>query len=244
MNVMMQSTEPGSAAPSSEPQTMPLLSSAPLADEPTLETLPADVEPQLQTSLLGRTSLLLLIVAVVIGSTLTAMRGTQGDMIGSEAAKAVEEKVEQALARLAGADVADEVAADLLPPAPDNTKQIVAMFEGDPSQGQVPLAFLKKNPFVTQSTAPPPPPAPKASATAPTQVSTIDRRTQRIATLKREVMAMQVQTIIQGSSPMAIINGQIVKPGQRLGSFTVGSIDSREVRLVAGDVQIAIRMEQ
>lgn len=229
----MEATQPRTDAP----QTMPLLTEAPGAP---VETLPE--EPDVQTSWLGRTTLLLLVVVIVAGGTLLIMRQTQSEFAVSDAAKAIEDKVELAMSRLAGAPDAEQVAASLLPDAESrNVNQVVAMFEGDPAQSQVPLPFLQKNPFVEKEEKLPPPvkAAPKTAA-RPVR----DNKAARIADLRKQLEAMNVQTIIQGKNPMAIINGEIVKTGHDLGPFTVTGIDGRDVRLVSGDLKFILRMQQ
>ena len=68
------------------------------------------------------------------------------------------------------------------------------------------------------------------------------RQLQALRLLKRELEGLELQTIVLGRRPVAVINGEILQPGQRFGSFTVAKIGKISVLLEAQGKRFEIKM--
>jgi len=110
----------------------------------------------------------------------------------------------------------------------------------DPVGKQVALKDVKKNPFVMPEVEKPVEtivaPATSKAAAKPVR--------NRVAELTRELSTLKLQTVMQGRHPMAIVNNEIVKPGQKLGSFTVTVIADRTVRLSSEGHEFVLGMQE
>ena len=102
---------------------------------------------------------------------------------------------------------------------------------------QVPIAVekLDKNPFKLASVAAPSPTAPDAPAAPP-----VDREAEEIA---RALAGVHVAAIMQGRVPIARINGQLVKVGDRVeGKLLVAQINERSVEFLAAGKRHTVNM--
>ena len=208
------------------------------------EGLPeADLELQSMkgpSKFLGHGTLLLVIVFVIAVGSLWAMRVGQGDLRSSTQAKAVEAKVEQALAKLskpAAMAKDDPLRPKNLQALLNDTDEIVAMFAADPTRHQVPIENVKKNPFVIHR------PKPK-EAEQEEHARPKPPKEDPIKLLKNELAKYEVQSIVQGARPVAIINGDFLQPGQTLGSFKVTEIRDLVVVLEAEGHTFTLEMKE
>jgi hypothetical protein len=178
--------------------------------------------------LLGQGTLLLLIVFVVGAGTLYAMRLSKVELHSSKSIKEVEARIEQALAKLDKVESMrkdDPLAAQNLNALFQDTGSIVAMFSTDMTQRQVPIEYIKKDPFVSMLPA-----ATKADGKPDPDNKSARERKHRI---EMEFADLKLQTVMQGRVPVAVISGQFVRTGQTLGSFVVKAIDGMSVTLEA-----------
>lgn len=186
------------------------------------------------------TMIMLLIVAVGAGG-LYAMRATQGDL--TDAADAgVEARIEQALAKLIRPDAMatdDPLRPDNLSALFRDTDSIVAMFSADPARHQVPIDRLQKDPFELRVEAP------RVEAVhVGTPVPATDRgHDALLRKLQLELADLQLQSIMQGARPIAVINGELLQPGQSIGSFTIKQITGSGVLLEAGGRSFTLAMQ-
>lgn len=104
-----------------------------------------------------------------------------------------------------------------------DTDAVVGMFTEDNSKHQVPLQSLKKNPFIITL----------ATTVFDAQGSTNDP-TAANRHLGSEFKDLKLETVMQGARPVAIINGKLVQPGDRIGNFTIKAIEGLTVQLEAG----------
>lgn len=224
----------------SSAHTMPLLGGVVRPQEMPQLDEESSVDSIGSRGVLGRSSLLLLVFTVACAS-LWLMRRSQIEVPASEGAQQIEQKIEEALARLASADtpLADAGAA--------GSADIVAIFAGNGADQQVPVQYLKKNPFVVGMPPVPvgeaaKPAAAKTGKDQPAAASGAPRPT-RTDELRKELESLRLQAVMQGNLPMTIINGQIIKPGQQIGSFRLVKILEREVRMECDGQTFRLRME-
>ena len=234
---------PGVATNSDDQQatTMPLVGGV-LRPDDLAETSGADIDAAGGGVSAARGTLLVLLVFAIGVGALCLMRRSQLDVSPSKDAKQAEEKVDHALARLATSFAAAEGDAAEAPLAGsgNNTEAIVAMFAADPAKQQVPLEYLKRNPFLLAPLAVDPELKPATSA--PTGKSLASQKRDRLDQLKRQVATMHLQTVMQGKFPLAIIDGQIVKAGSSIGPFEVEAIEQRTVVLKSAGCQFELNM--
>jgi type II secretory pathway pseudopilin PulG len=167
--------------------------------------------------------LLLVVVLGVAAAVLYAMRltGSVGKM--DAAAKSAEMQIEQALAALRGKPdgaPAEEVA------GMETTSQVIARFADDPTAKQVDPDQLSKNPFALRAASG------EGATAASADGATVDMAAQLEARkLRDEVGRMQLQTVMHGRVPLAVISGQMVREGDQFGSFRVAAIERMAVVL-------------
>lgn len=186
-------------------------------------------------------TLLILAVMIVAACTLYVMRHGQVDMTTSPGAREVEAKIEQALAKLSKPDALspdDPLVQSNLKTLFRDTNAIVAMFSRDVSQRQVPIDYIKKNPFVM----------PSYRVAAPSATGSPDRGERNETAQHRKMLAefkeLKLQTIMKGRVPIAVINGQFLQIGQSMGVFKVKSINGLTVQLEAGGETFTLTMEE
>ena len=173
-------------------------------------------------------TVLMILLLVVAGAALAAMRMGGAASI-DESISDVELKIETALAQLGVRS--DEISgngarAGMLADA----DQVVAIFTTDPSARQVPLEGLRGNPFIMAHGQP------DRTASTPTTptLSQADReRERRLEQLRMELSRLELTTVMNGRVPLAVVSGTVVREGERLGSFSVVSIEPRSVTLTA-----------
>lgn len=217
-------------------QTMPLLGGVvrpdglPAAGDDSADTLSAP------GALFGRGSLILLLVFTIAGGSLYLMRRSQLELVGETEPSESELRIDEALARIAaGHTDTTHLAAD----KPSDAEKIVSMFSTDTASHQVPLEYVQKNPFVMPEVEV----SAKPKAAAPAKVDPRKQERDLLDRLTDEVRGYKLQTVMQGSRPLAIINGAIVKQGQRLGSFKLIAVEDRAVKLSDGNYRFTLRME-
>ena len=118
-----------------------------------------------------------------------------------------------------------------------NTDSIVTMFATDISQRQVPIEYVKQNPFVMLSYHPVAVPVGDPLLT-PVHDESQHRK------LLTEVKDLKLQTVMRGRVPIAIISGQFVQPGQTIGSFKVKAIRGLTVELESNGESYTLTMEE
>jgi len=201
----------------------------------------ADASPAPKRKRINEGAVLLAAVLLVAAGVLLVMRQT-GSARTTGGASSVEIQVEKALAQMTGGRV-DENGNLKLP----STEAVVALFADDPASKQVGLNELKFNPFALRVTT-------RIQRTdtdggESQQENVADRRAQQAAErrskqLRQELKDLELQTVMNGQSPMALISGQVVREQAQLGSFTVTAIEPMAVVLTAGDNSYRLTMKQ
>lgn len=208
------------------PQTLSLLGGiARPADLPEADPLNAELPSSTKRGLSQGTLLLIGAVLLAAGS-LYLMRLVQGDLRQEAGPQKAEAKIEQVLAKLNQPGTLEPES----PLLPENLEQLtegidlVQVFNTDYTGRQVPVEYVKKNPFRLNL-----PTTEKAGPTGPTPDAI---RAQRLKQLQSELARLELQTVMGGQTPLAVINGQFVRAGQQLGSFHVESIHAQGLQVV------------
>jgi hypothetical protein len=178
--------------------------------------------------LLNTGTLLILLIVGIVAVSLYAMRATGSDLTANPALRQWEAKIEQTLAKLSqpGAMAADD------PLRPENldalftdADSVLTKFQTDFSQWQVPVDFVKKDPFQLAG----PPRTPEVQ-TGPN----VDRaRAARRNHLQKLADRIELQGVMPGATPVAIIKGELRKVGDTVGEFTIRKIRGTTVTLEA-----------
>jgi hypothetical protein len=188
--------------------------------------------------LMSQGTMVLVALLVVAGLVIYAMRTVQNG--GTSGNKDVDAKIEQALAKisqpyaLSGDDaLAPGNTAKLF----KDTQEIVEEFSNDPAKREVPIDYVKKNPFVMPTTATPEAPVGAGPARP-------DENALAIKKLQAELKNLKLQSVMGGNRPVAIIDGELVQPGGTVGSFTVKAIKGTTVELEGAGQPFTLTMEE
>ncbi len=227
---------------SSEPKTMSLLGGIARPEgveaEDDLDFAAIDGEPKRG---MNRGSMLIAIIVALASGTFWLMRVSQGDL-GSGIAQEIEAKIDQALVRLSN----PEAMADNDALKPDNldamfadTDTVLAMFSGQTSENRVPIEFLKKNPFTL-------PMVKREEPQVTPDLSEFARQRaleKQRAELQAEARKLKLQTVVGGQRPVAVINGEVLRPGQSIGRFTLVKIENLVAVMQAENFEFQLTME-
>lgn len=193
------------------------------------------------SKLFNQGTLLIVVVAAVAAACLSTMRLSQGELISNAATKQFEAVVDTALAKLNNKEslaADDPLQHNNLSSLFQDPDEIVAVFSVDVIQQQVPIEFVQKNPFVLPKSRV------VSKPTRPNTPKTIDSRTAQRSKLERELHGLQLQSVVGGPNPVAIINRKLIQVNQAVGRFKVVAIRDRGVELVAGGHKFTLRMDR
>lgn len=180
----------------------------------------------------GRGFLLVVLLAAIAGGTLYAMRVTASAKVRAVASTVDEAKVTDALKRLTGGktNASGELAAIFA-----DTDDVLIRFIHDPTKKHVDLANLQMNPFelrlVRKAPAEDAQPA-KPKGPDPNEL------------LRAELAKLKLQSILVGNPSLAVINGQVVRDGDQVGSFVVTAVNRGGVELAANGNTYTLTMEK
>jgi hypothetical protein len=198
-----------------------------------------DAPPRTGGRFLNQSTLLILLVFAVAGGSIYAMRMRQSDIGANPVNRTAEARVADALAKLSQPQAMDP--ADPLQPPNLNKlldlNAIVDWFASDHTDRQVPLENLQKNPFVVVVM----PVAPQDPKVITPQID--KQNDERLQQLKLEFGDLKLQSIVNGSRPIAVINGVFVQQGQKIGSFMVRSISGVSVELESQGKTFTLQMD-
>ena len=188
---------------------------------------------------LSQGTMLIVLVLIIATATLAGMRFSQSDISeggpGAEVEKTIDTFLEQARSKKgAGSNTINPKNIDDLFKDVDD---LVERFVSDVTHHQVPVTLVKKNPFMLPQYRSTEPEKPKEV------VVKVDPRIEIRKRLDKEYSQLQLQSIMQGARPVAIINGEFLRPGQTLGSFTIESISGFAVELTAEGETYTLEME-
>jgi len=195
--------------------------------------------PKARRRLLTQGTMLILVVFVIAAGTLYGMRLSQRHEGPSAQVKSAEAKIDQALAKLSnptGVGKDDPLQSGNIDKLFQDTDSLVSVFSADMTARQVPAQFVKKNPFVFpvfQSV-----PMPGEDRQAQEEKS----KKARLSKLQGELDRLELQSIMQGARPVAVINSELVQPGQTVNGFTVKAIHDFWVQMEAEGELFTLRM--
>ena len=231
MKLGPQGPNPDSDDDDDSPATMSLMSGVAKPDNADPGVLGLDTgEGEGATgSKLPQSTLLIVAIVVVAGGALGFMRMSQSNVGEDRIDAEVRAKIDQAVAKFSNRDAMspddpinpaniDELFAD--------TESVVAMFATDYTQNQVPVEYVKKNPFVLNR--------PKSTDNQPTSTHNrdLERQYQQWLTeRRREIQKLNLEAVMGGTTPVAIVDGESVRVGQQLGNFEVVAIEGQTMRL-------------
>jgi hypothetical protein len=180
---------------------------------------------------LNQGTLLLIAVCLIGAASLYIMRlGGNTDTKPSPKAKEAEVMIDQALDKMGKKDTtspSDPLNKSAIDSLFKDANEVLSLFTLDPTQLQVPVEYVKKNPFFLPLFKPQ-----DQMVAIPSSPTDPDAANQAmLRRLQMEVSDLDLQSVITGARPVAIINGQLLQPGQTIGNFTVKSIQPTGVEL-------------
>jgi len=247
MSVWQPVTDGPESGAAATTQTASQGDGAPSGNWPELTSMDASLADEsmaapVRTSRVGEGVVLLLVVLLVAAGALWLMRSS-GAVDVSTQMSSVELKIEQALSQLTGKPQAsDSENPQELGSWLGDSDRLIARFSNDGTNKQVPLERLVSNPFAIKrkQTA-----ARNAGEQTEVQVDPeAVKRQKRMRELRAELRALELQTVMSGRMPMAVISGRVVREGEKLGSFTVATIEPRTAILTAEGNTYRLSMNQ
>jgi hypothetical protein len=196
-------------------------------------------------SVLNNSMIIGAIAVVILVFGLVVLRQFQaGNLADSGVSPQLSAKIEEYLGAAQDAQSSGTEAGQTPSPAQirnlfKDTEAIVAMFSRDLSNRQVPVEYIKKNPFrmpIFQE-------AKKKEEDDKADQAEQDRK-QRLASLRRQASQLQLQSVMGGAQPVAVIGGDLHQVGDEVGPFTVKAIDRLKVTLKAAGETFTIDMEK
>ncbi len=165
-------------------------------------------------------TIVVIVVALAAAGALYTMHLTQGD-IAATGDSQVEAKMEQIIAKLTNpgtlakdSPLRPEVRTSLF----QDTAAIVATLDQNLTDQQVPVEYVKKNPFTL--------PIKKQTKQVVRDTSDQERQAQ-IQRLRGDLKRMKLQSVMgSGNSLVAVIDGDLYQPGQTIGKFKITNIDA------------------
>jgi len=240
---------PGVEATAPPDVTMPL-GTGELPDEP------ATLDPLAGTGTkkkLGGGSLLIVAVVLIAVGGLFSMRKLAQATAAAGTNSEIETTIESFLRSLAGQPASiGPTGGSVLP---EGHERALTVLTTEYSERQVPLRCVQRNPFIIFQPTAVAPVKPEEVQQQATQQEMRWRqmREQRQALIRQEGAKLTLKSILGGSTPLAIINGRIVRVGEAVPTqcaevtFRVLSIESGSVDLIAEapelDLKIKITLE-
>jgi len=229
----MEATKPAPGGDSAV--HMPL--SAMLRPEGLPEASDLELEPQRPSfKFMNRGTLLIVGLAVLGMTVIWGMRLGRGELSGKLSDAQIEARIEQALARLTKPQTLsddDPLLRQNIQSLLSDTDSIVKLLANDPAKNQVPIEYVKKNPFDM------------GLAAVADGAGSQRQQDEMVKRLSAELGRLKLQSIVSGRMPIAMINDQMCRVGDRVGSFTVTAIRQAElaVDLAAAGLTFNLTME-
>jgi len=189
--------------------------------------------------------LLVVLLVAVGGAALWVMRMSTGNISDSAVTREVEAKIEQTLAKMSRPELlhpTDPLKAENMRSLFADTEAVVAIFNEDPADKQVPLTLVKKNPFDV-SIIKPKPVEPEVAAVMDTPEDPDRAARERRLRLAAEVSRLRLQSVVGGRMPVAVINDQLFRVGQTVNGFEITRIHDMAVRLTAEGETFQLKMD-
>jgi hypothetical protein len=186
--------------------------------------------------LLSLSSMLVVGALVLVVLLLVALRAGRGQIVAGADASDLERKIEATLAKLTNPAVMaddDPLRAENITSLFRDTASIVNILSEDHTAHQVPIEYVKKNPFALAIYKP---------AVDDSGLRHAAAQSARLKKLQQEFAAYKLQTIMKGRPNIAVINGEFYREGQTIGSFTVQKIEQMGVTLAADGQAFALTM--
>ena len=230
-----------------QPSTMSLLGGIAKGSDSIADgDLPLGLEPSTaeERNFLGQTKILIAVVVVIAVGAIYAMRLTQSDMTADASAQATETKMDNWLTKLQSPDLMDPN--DPLRAAKMNSifnaesSLIVERIGFDVSQTQVPVRFVKKNPFMLSLAGQQA--GDGGSSRANLNAAAVAQQ-ERQAQLQAELDKCHVNSIMTSSKgKFAMIDSELYQVGNHLGSFVIEDMDDMTIILRHGQTKFFLHI--
>lgn len=194
--------------------------------------------------LLTQGTLLIVLVAVTAAGAIYAMRVTGTTIVATMQTKTAEAKVAQAIAKLAHPDRMaedDPMRSENLDRLFNDPDRIVNMLANRVEDRQVPIEYVKKNPFLLTAGGKDEPEAVDTGNDDEHRRRKLEE--QRRKQLENELKTLTLQTVVTGENPIAVINGEMLREGMAIGSFTIETITQKGAVLSADKFSFNLLME-
>lgn len=187
------------------------------------------VEPVDERKRMRQQSMLLLLgVGVVAAGSIWGMRLLQGDLNQDSVSTATAAKIEQVMVRISSGQMAadDPLRQENLSNLLSDTNEAVAMFTLNHADRQVPLEFVQKNPFATKVAG--------EGVIRESDGARLEKmREEQLQRVREAARQLRVNSIMAGENPRVFINSDLLGVGEKVGQFTIDTIENQSVILSA-----------
>lgn len=167
-----------------------------------------------------------LTVTVVAFGALMLMRVTQNDASAASVSADTMQFMTDLDNRIANMDkmaTNDPLSPDNIKRLFQDTDDIVAAIEDDPTEKQVPIDQVQMNPFTSVNAKP-------AAQVVVDDAAILEaQRVTKLQALYGELTRIEIQSLVGGKRPAAFIGGDLLKVGDKVGSFIIRDIDNRRI---------------
>ncbi|MEM6550972.1 MAG: hypothetical protein AAF750_02360 [Planctomycetota bacterium] len=227
-----------------DPQSMPLMAGLGTVGN-TEGGDPLNLDDAPKPKKLSPTVLALVVVLGISAAALFAMKMTSGPQsVDASTADAIAQ-IDSALQRFTNPDKVD--ANDPLHPdnleAIYNTSDLIEQFDLDRTEKNVPVEEVQKNPFRLEAQKAADPVDPDAARKAD-EARKMEEQAKKLAALRSEFQTLTLQSVMNGPNPIAVINGDFLRVGATVGSFTITRIDRLTVTLEADGVSYDLSVKR
>ncbi|MEM6333801.1 MAG: hypothetical protein AAF823_10735 [Planctomycetota bacterium] len=236
---MPMGDDESSVAPDESNKSMSLMGGVGGGDD-ALDGVIVDETPSAGRSPWVQTFILLALVAALGGGAIYVMRAAQ-DSVQTRGTDGLASRIDDALGRLTNASVMrddDPYSPRAVNELFSDTDRVLAIFATDPTEKQVPVGLLKKNPFSLRVQR-----VVTETGEAAPEIDLAEQKRQ--AELRQAYRRLKLQSVIDMRVPVAVINGDMYRVGQQIEGFEIAAISSRNqaVKLTAGGRDWVLRME-
>ncbi|QQE12005.1 hypothetical protein JD969_00580 [Planctomycetota bacterium] len=185
-------------------------------------------------------AIIFIIVIIIAAGALYGMHLMNNNLSMADSTQAIEAKIETYLTKLNNPklmDKNDPLRRENMDLLFNDTPEIVGVLQANVSGQQIPIEYVKKDPF--------------AMAVSKRPVQNINlrfeqqKRLKRIDQLSGEMKRLNLQSVMGGRVPVAIVDGEFYRKGDQIGNFTIVKINNKKqtVELLAEGQTFVLMMD-
>ena len=194
-----------------------------------------------RSKLLSHSTVLVFLLVGIAIAVIYVMRLSQGEIESAPGSKEAADRIDAWIKSATGPGTASAGTPDI-DSLFGNVDEILTKFSSDQTGNQVPIEYLQRNPFVLANA--PSSGGEPVALPGPAVDHEANRRQERLEELQGELANLELQTVIIGRMPVAVINNDLIREGHKIGAFRIQKIQQRSVVLTAEGEVFSLELEQ